>query len=449
MNLARSFLYDVPMILSTPIKNGLGITDADIQFLYSAFYLPPIFTNLPYGALQKRIGPKCCYIALATMIFGQALFWCGLGFENYWLLFLGRICIGAGGEGTLISQVYTVKWYHYDPNITTMISSCKFCARIALILCYYGLPTLYLSTGHFWAPMMFTTTIVLCSSAALKVYLGFAEKDAKKRADFNTEMLKSETTAKHVSKADAHKTTAKLTCADFKRFDAKYYCLLFIRFAIMGSWFGFSAMFMQYLEAGCGMKYNDAALLIIVNPFIAMCVVFFNIFINRRCNTLNYALFGCALMVSIFLWTSAFVVDKGMGMAYFAIIAISISGGYFNVCIDSFLAKFIDPDMAAVGTGISMSVKGISCLIFPMINGLLMGTNATQESIASCCMFMAVPSTLGFLLICYFMRLQPSKPKAGEKKDETPKLEMPQNLEEKLVPKTETQEENLNDKTAN
>lgn len=131
MNLARSFLYDVPMILSTPIKQQMGVSDRNIQLLYSAFYLPPIFTNLPYGALQKKIGPKCCYIALATMILGQALFWLGLAISSYWCLFFGRIFIGAGGEGTLISQVYTIKWYHYKPNITTMISCCKFCARLA------------------------------------------------------------------------------------------------------------------------------------------------------------------------------------------------------------------------------------------------------------------------------------------------------------------------------
>ena len=101
-----------------------------------------------------------------------------------------------------------------------------------------------------------------------------------KRDDFN-QKLKDDGKDELVDAADAHKTTKKQTCADFKRFDLKYYLLLFIRFGIMGAWFGFSAMFMQYLEAGCGMKYDDAALLIIVNPFIALMVVFMNIFINN------------------------------------------------------------------------------------------------------------------------------------------------------------------------
>lgn len=212
----------------------------------------------------------------------------------------------------------------------------------------------------------------------------------------------------------------------------------------MGAWFGFSAMFMQYLEAGCGMKYDDAALLIIVNPFIALMVVFMNIFINRRCDTLNYALFGCAFMVSTFLWISGFYVDKGMGMAYFAIIAISISGGYFNVCIDSFLAKFIDSDMAAVGTGISMSVKGVSCLLFPMVNGFLMGNTATKESVANCCLFMAVPSTLGFFLICYFMTLKAPKKEEPKKENDPTQVQLNEGtIKEKLINDAGTIKEKL------
>lgn len=84
MNLARSFLYDVPMILSTPIKQKLHCTDADIQFLYSAFYLPALVTNFLYGSIQKRFGPRATYLALVVMCTGHFLFWIGLGVEEYW-----------------------------------------------------------------------------------------------------------------------------------------------------------------------------------------------------------------------------------------------------------------------------------------------------------------------------------------------------------------------------
>lgn len=121
------------------------------------------------------------------------------------------------------------------------------------------------------------------------------------------------------------------------------------------------------------------------------------------------ALLICSFAVSIFLWVSGLYEDKGIHMAIFGITVISISGGYFNVCLDTFLAR-MNPGMASVGTAISMSVKAVSCLIFPMVNGMILGQQATKESIASCCMFMACPCTIGALLLVWFVMLgEPEK----------------------------------------
>jgi hypothetical protein len=174
MNLARSFLYDIPMILSTPLKIQLGIADCDIQFLYSAFYLPPIFFNPIYGAIQKVYGPKTTYGALGSMVIGHILFVIGIYSQAYWLLFLGRIFIGGGGEGTLISQVYTITYYSEPEQKMLMISLCKTCARVALIICYYFMPALYLWTGEFVWPMLLTTAILLLAVFALWFYLRYA-----------------------------------------------------------------------------------------------------------------------------------------------------------------------------------------------------------------------------------------------------------------------------------
>lgn len=50
-----------------------------------------------------------------------------------------------------------------------------------------------------------------------------------------------------------------------------------------------------------------------------------------------------------------------------------------------------------------MSVKGVSCIIFPIVNGALMGENATGEAISKVCMFLAIPSTIGFFFVILFL----------------------------------------------
>jgi len=85
MNMSRSFMYDVPMILSTPLKQTMHITDNQIQWLYSAFYLPAIVFNLFYGALMKKYGAKFTYVALLLMVVGHILFSIGVFSGKYWL----------------------------------------------------------------------------------------------------------------------------------------------------------------------------------------------------------------------------------------------------------------------------------------------------------------------------------------------------------------------------
>lgn len=120
-----------------------------------------------------------------------------------------------------------------------MISLCKSCARVALIICYYFMPALYLWSGEFFWPMFLGSAILAFSVLALYLYLRFAEK--------------------YSTNVHAASESKPLKCADLKSLGAKYYILLLVRFCVMGSWFGFSALFMQYLEAGCGLNYPDAA----------------------------------------------------------------------------------------------------------------------------------------------------------------------------------------------
>lgn len=178
MNMGRSFMYDVPMILSSPLKSTMDISDQQIQWLYSAFYLPAIFFNLAYGGWMKKFGAGFTYVALLLMIVGHVLFMVGVFTGHYWLLLVGRVFIGGGGEGSLVSQTYVIKLYTHDGNVITLISACKAMARVALLICYYGLPQLYLATGGFTLPLSLGLVILGISTLSFAFYLPAAKKEA-------------------------------------------------------------------------------------------------------------------------------------------------------------------------------------------------------------------------------------------------------------------------------
>jgi len=300
--MGRSFMYDVPMILSSPLKSSMDISDQQIQWLYSAFYLPAIFFNLAYGGWMKKFGAGFTYVALMLMITGHVLFMVGVFTGHYWLLLVGRIFIGGGGEGSLVSQTYVIKLYTHDGNVITLISACKAMARVALLICYYGLPQLYLATGGFALPLSLGLVILGISTMSFAFYLPAAKKEAE---------------LTNHGKVTGRKP---FKMADLKLLPCKYYYLLAVRFGCLGAWFGFSAIFMQYLESGCNMDYKVASLVLICMPFLSLTIVIMNMVLTRYIkskNYLNYSLLVISGIVSTFLWTSGFVVEKGWGMAIF------------------------------------------------------------------------------------------------------------------------------------
>ena len=219
---------------------------------------------------MKKFGAKFTYVALALMSVGHVLFMIGVFTNNYWLLVFGRVCIGAGGEGSLVSQTYVIKLYTHEGNVTMLISACKAMARVAMLICYYSLPQLYLATGGFTWPMILSLMIMFISTVAFSFYLPMAKKEAEKN---------------NHGKAPVKKPFA---LADLKELPCKYYYLLVVRFGCLGAWFGFSAIFMQFLQNGCGMDYKMASLLIIFVPFLSLSIVLMNMVLTRYIKSKGY-----------------------------------------------------------------------------------------------------------------------------------------------------------------
>jgi hypothetical protein len=415
MNMARAFMYDVPMIMSVPLKNTMGLNDDDIQWCYSSWYIPAILCNVIYGIIMRKVGPEFTYVALGAMMVGHITFWVGIPTGQFWMIIFGRVLMGAGGEGSLVSQTYVVKRFTKGPNVVTLISGCKMAARVAMLLCYYGLPQIYFATGGFFWPMMVPAVILVISTGCFTFYLASAKKNVKLAPeDTLTAPL---TTTNDVKKEETnHSQENKGRCDGMRRLNLTYYLLLVIRFCCLGAWFGFSAMFMQYLVAGCLMEYKNAAQLLVFVPFISLLVVVVNTFVTRYFDYLTEALLFCTCLVSAFLWVSGLYVEKGTGMVVFALVAMSLSGGWYNLCIDSYLTKSLPRDMASIGSALSITVKGVACILFPIINGAIMGAKATQETMASCCLFMAVPSTIG-CVFCWWFYFQNRADKAKKRRD--------------------------------
>jgi MFS transporter, Spinster family, sphingosine-1-phosphate transporter len=89
------------------VKEDLGLTDAELGWLGSAFMLLYMLASIPLGILGDRLA-RNRLIAVGVAVWGAATFLSGLA-ASYWQLFLTRVLVGIGEAS-------------YGPTATAMVS---------------------------------------------------------------------------------------------------------------------------------------------------------------------------------------------------------------------------------------------------------------------------------------------------------------------------------------
>ncbi|KAI8812456.1 major facilitator superfamily domain-containing protein [Cladochytrium replicatum] len=111
------YAFDLPAALNTLLQSHLGQNDADFQrtlnLLYSLYSLPNIPLPFVCGYLMDKLGTRRMLSGLSTLVVGgQFLFSLGVGTKAVWLMYIGRIIFGIGGESLSVSQTQiTTKWF--------------------------------------------------------------------------------------------------------------------------------------------------------------------------------------------------------------------------------------------------------------------------------------------------------------------------------------------------
>ena len=80
-----AFPQDFPMNFATPLREKLGMTDQQLQHLYSAYFLPNIVAGLVFGVILKKYGLRSTYVLFGLSLLGEGIFMLGIGENVFWL----------------------------------------------------------------------------------------------------------------------------------------------------------------------------------------------------------------------------------------------------------------------------------------------------------------------------------------------------------------------------
>ncbi|KAI9359596.1 major facilitator superfamily domain-containing protein [Zopfochytrium polystomum] len=111
------YAYDLPASLNKPLQSFLGTNDQAYQYqlnlFYSLYSLPNVILPFFGGWLVDAFGTRRLMTILSSLVcLGQFLFAVGVQTKVYWVMHLGRIIFGVGGESLSVAQTrLTTKWF--------------------------------------------------------------------------------------------------------------------------------------------------------------------------------------------------------------------------------------------------------------------------------------------------------------------------------------------------
>jgi len=107
------FSFDLPSITSDDLKRMLVIDNAQYGLLFSVYALPNAILPMLSGMFFANLGKwKGVTLIAAVITIGIIIVWVGVNAQTYWLVLLGRVIYGLGGESVYVGiDILTTKWF--------------------------------------------------------------------------------------------------------------------------------------------------------------------------------------------------------------------------------------------------------------------------------------------------------------------------------------------------
>ncbi|KAK7960754.1 hypothetical protein PG988_011968 [Apiospora saccharicola] len=182
---AVNCVYDLPSSLSEPLRSHLSLSEPRFAYLISLLFTVYSAPNmvLPFfsGPLTLHFGERQVWrMTAACLVLGQVICAFGIQTRQVWMLVLGRVVVGLGGEiiGVLSYDVVT-RWYS-DKRLSLALAMALGVPRLGAVANAAVLPALVQRYGvpaATWAFGLVPLSLTVLSALYMAPLLGEAAAD--------------------------------------------------------------------------------------------------------------------------------------------------------------------------------------------------------------------------------------------------------------------------------
>ncbi|KAI0986884.1 hypothetical protein GJ496_008218 [Pomphorhynchus laevis] len=253
-SLGSSYCYHNPAALQDVLMRDLKITSSTFTSFYSWYSWPNVVLCLFGGILTDRLGRRSSICLFSSLVLcGQLTFALGAMFAKVWLMQLGRIIFGIGGEslGTVINT-FLASWF-FSRELNFAFGFRVSFARVFSSINMYLTRPLFISLNPYFSAshqigMTYLILVLVCLTSLLAA-IALCLLD-KHRVGNNPQLLNSQNVSisslKNVVKLPGHLYLVSLICLC-------YYVSIFPFIAVGVKFFqlryGLSAQFAGFIDS--------------------------------------------------------------------------------------------------------------------------------------------------------------------------------------------------------
>lgn len=387
------YCFDNPSALESQFtdKNGsFALSNVNYNLLYSVYSFPNIVLPLLGGFLIDRLGIRFGIILFSFLIIvGQFLVMLGGILTSYWILILGRVIFGLGGESLGVTQSTLVAKWFGDKELAFALGLNIAVSRLGSTVNTAITPRIFDATNGYFVPFL-VGLIICCFSFCAGLMLCWMDHEADRRE------------GKLKGGANEADETDQIKLEDLKNFNWTFWLLGINCMLIYGAFFSFTGNANDLLNKMFDVPNNTAGLYLMIIYLIAACVTpFFGKICDKYGNRATMMIFPLSLFVVAMTVLLFYPSDIVSSATLFPLICTGIFYSTYAAIFWPCIALVVEKKTLGTAYGIVTSIQNLNLAISPLIFGAIHDTTTNRGGYFWALVFIIAQSLIG--LYCAVM----------------------------------------------
>lgn len=356
------YVYDFPQALETPFMEVQGITPDATNLFYAAYGLPNTVLTFFGGIFIQWMGDQKSQLLFTSLVFiGHGIFGLGTVFNNYWMMFMGRVIFGLGGENNLVVQCFIVEKWFSGRLLSVAFGLVMVFNLLGTTVNNYVTPFTFDATGGNFSTVFLVSYIAIMISVTFSITYCFLDNKYKYL----------------LMKAGQEEDT-KFKCSDILKMNKIFWCLFLAQLTTSNCYYQFMNFGTTYSEVRFGNSYEISKNYMAMIPFMIIILLLAFSQFTERCGMKGWmimisGLFSAVTMIVMYVFPN----DCGVGlMIPYAMFAIWFS--LYSASMWASVPMVVEKKMMGVAYGLINAGNNQGLALYPFVFGAINKSNTPE-----------------------------------------------------------------------